>query len=217
MRTARVEERIVGVARRARRVERGGVRLVERSVQREAAGQVGIGDEELAERNGVGLAGLEHLLGGRLGEFLVGDIDAAERRLQLGAEPRPRRATRGPEEREPPPAELAGDIAEGRRAGRSRPSSGCRRAGPGAYRPGRAPHRDGGIGDLEHQPGTVLDRAAVFIGPMVRAVLQELVEQIAVGAVDLDAVEAGRLGVLGACAKASTIAGDLAQSRAPRA
>ena len=74
--------------------------------------------------------------------------------------------------------------------------------------PAGAPDGDDRVGDLEHQPGAVLDRAAVAVGPLVRAVLQELVEEIAVGAVDLDAVEAGGLGVLGALA----IGGDHARN-----
>jgi hypothetical protein len=44
---------------------------------------------------------------------------------------------------------------------------------------------------LEQQPRAVLDAAAVVVGALVGAVRQELVEQIAVGAVHLDAVEAG--------------------------
>ena len=64
--------------------------------------------------------------------------------------------------------------------------------------PPRAPHRDHSIGDLKKEPGAILDRAAVTVVALVRAVLQELVEQVAVRAVDLDAVEARRLGVLGA-------------------
>src|SRR5690606_42011755 len=47
------------------------------------------------------------------------------------------------------------------------------------------------LGDLQHQPGAVLDRSAIGIGALVGAVLGELVEQIAVGAMNLDAVEAG--------------------------
>ncbi len=64
---------------------------------------------------------------------------------------------------------------------------------------GRQPHRDavgapdadGGIHDLKQQPGTVGDRSAISVGAQIAVGLQELFEQIAVGAVDLDAVEAG--------------------------
>ena len=47
------------------------------------------------------------------------------------------------------------------------------------------------LGHFKHQFGAVLDSAAIGIGALVGAVLGELVEQIAVGAVDLDAVETG--------------------------
>jgi hypothetical protein len=64
----------------------------------------------------------------------------------------------------------------------------------------RAPHVDAGVGHFQHQARAVFDRAAVGVGALVGAVLQELVEQVAVGAVDLDAVEAGQLGVFRALA-----------------
>ncbi len=63
-----------------------------------------------------------------------------------------------------------------------------------------APDLDRGIGRFQQQTRAVLDRAAIVVGALVGAVLQELVEQIAVGAVELHAVEAGFLGVLGALA-----------------
>ena len=51
--------------------------------------------------------------------------------------------------------------------------------------------------NLQHQPGAVLDRSAIRVGADVGAVLGELVQQIAVGAVDFDAIEARRDGVCG--------------------
>ena len=65
---------------------------------------------------------------------------------------------------------------------------------------GRQPHRrpvgadDGGdrLRHLAQQPDAVLDRAAIIVVAQVGAVAQELVDQIAVRGVDLDAVEPGR-------------------------
>ena len=54
----------------------------------------------------------------------------------------------------------------------------------------RPPDVDRGLGHLEQQPRTVLDRATILIGALVAARLQELLQQIAIGAVDLDPVEA---------------------------
>src|SRR5258705_6482249 len=56
----------------------------------------------------------------------------------------------------------------------------------GSLRPGFG--RDD-LGYFEHQLRPVLDRSAVSIGALVGAVLGELVQEIAVGAMDLDAVE----------------------------
>jgi hypothetical protein len=52
-----------------------------------------------------------------------------------------------------------------------------------------------GVGDLEHQAGTVGQRAAVLVRAQVAVGSEERVQQVAVGAVDLDEVEAGLAGV----------------------
>src|SRR3546814_6665559 len=52
-----------------------------------------------------------------------------------------------------------------------------------------------GGGDLQHQAGAVFDAAAIGVGTLVDAAAQELVEQVAVGTMDLDAVEAGGDGI----------------------
>ena len=47
------------------------------------------------------------------------------------------------------------------------------------------------VDDFEREPHAVLDRAPVLVRPLVRDVLDELVEEVAVPAVDLDTVETG--------------------------
>jgi hypothetical protein len=66
-----------------------------------------------------------------------------------------------------------------------------------------APDADDRVDHLQQQPRAVLDAAAVGVCPLVAAVLKELVQQVAIGPVNLDPVEAGFLrpsrsrGVLG--------------------
>src|SRR5215510_4760869 len=48
------------------------------------------------------------------------------------------------------------------------------------------------VDDLEQEPHTVLDAASISVGALVGAVAQELIDQIAVRAMYLDTVEAGR-------------------------
>jgi len=45
--------------------------------------------------------------------------------------------------------------------------------------------------DLNQKPRAVGDRAAISVGPQIGMRLQELLDQIAVGAVDLDAIKSG--------------------------
>jgi hypothetical protein len=62
----------------------------------------------------------------------------------------------------------------------------------------RAPHLDHRLHDLHQQPRPVLDRSAIFVAAPVRAGSDELLQQISVGAMDLDAIEAGAHGIPGA-------------------
>ena len=55
-----------------------------------------------------------------------------------------------------------------------------------------------GLGDLDDEPHAVLQRAAPAVGALVGERRQELVQQVAMRAVQLDEVEAGALGAPGA-------------------
>ena len=70
---------------------------------------------------------------------------------------------------------------------------------------------DGGVGDFEHEPDAVLDGAAISVGAVVGAGLKELVEEVAVGTVNLHAIEAGCLRVLRAFAIGPDDSGNLAR------
>jgi hypothetical protein len=48
-----------------------------------------------------------------------------------------------------------------------------------------------GFEDFEREPGTVLNRSTVFVRPLVRDVLEELVWEVSVGEVELDPIESG--------------------------
>src|SRR5882724_9287798 len=59
--------------------------------------------------------------------------------------------------------------------------------------PVAAPYLYYGGDRLEEKPSTIGYRATIRVGPLVDSVLEELIEQIAVGGVDLDAVVASIL------------------------
>src|SRR3546814_8225549 len=69
---------------------------------------------------------------------------------------------------------------------------------------------------LQQESRAVFDRSTVGVGPLVGPVLQKLFRQVAVGAVDLDAVEDGSESELGAGAELFDYGGDLAQLEGPR-
>ena len=74
----------------------------------------------------------------------------------------------------------------------------------------RTPDGDHGICNLEHQPGTLFQSATVLIGSVVSSVLEELIEEIPIRPMHLDAIEARRFGVLGAASKVFNDARDFA-------
>jgi len=56
-----------------------------------------------------------------------------------------------------------------------------------------APDFDRRVGHFQQQAGTVFQGAAVVVGALVGAALQELIQQVTVGPVDFHAVETGAL------------------------
>ena len=54
-----------------------------------------------------------------------------------------------------------------------------------------ADRRNHRVDDLDHKARAVLDRTAIGVGALVRIRADELLEQITIGAVQLDAVEPG--------------------------
>ena len=58
-----------------------------------------------------------------------------------------------------------------------------------------APHLCHGVGHVQRQPGAVAHGPAVFVGALVCAIAEKLVEQIAIGIMDFYAVETGRFRV----------------------
>ena len=158
------------------------------------------------EQDHVRLPVRQHLLGlGRLG-------DQADR---PGRDGRPRavpvrRRTAAPGGRDPPGSRGPGRCLRkrhrpGRRRARAAPLAQrrvlCSRSHPPSIqsvpeirtRPGHAV-RDGGahrVDDLEQQPDAVVEAAAVGVVAPVGQRREELVEQVAVGRVDLDCVEPG--------------------------
>ena len=175
----------------------------------EAGGQVGVGDEELAEGYGVGFAFVEKLLAGLLIDGFVGDEDSAEDLLEAGAEAVGAEVFAGGDEGELAFAELAGDVGEGGGGVGVGDAVGVAARGEMHADAAGAEDGDGGVGAFEHEAGAVFDGAAVLVGAVVGAVLEELVEEIAVGSVEFDAVEAGELGVLCAAAEGFDDAFDL--------
>jgi hypothetical protein len=63
------------------------------------------------------------------------------------------------------------------------------------------PNGDHRISDFKHEPGTVFNRPTVLIGAMIGTVLKKLIDQVAIGSVDLHAIKTSDLRVLRAFAE----------------
>jgi hypothetical protein len=63
--------------------------------------------------------------------------------------------------------------------------------------PGSSPNGNHGVNCFEHKPGTVLDRSTIFVGAMITHILEKLVEQVAIGPVELDSIKASRECIFG--------------------
>ena len=55
------------------------------------------------------------------------------------------------------------------------------------------PYRDHGIGDVQQQPRTVFNRTPIDVRPVIALVVKKLIEQLAVGSVNLHAVKTRNL------------------------
>ena len=75
--------------------------------------------------------------------------------------------------------------------------------------PVRPPHLGDGLSNLQHQPTTVLDGAAISVAAAISARLQKLLQQVTVRRMDLDAIEAGFHGAVGGMNIALDHTGDL--------
>jgi hypothetical protein len=52
-----------------------------------------------------------------------------------------------------------------------------------------APNGDHCISDFKHEPSAVFNRPTIFIRAVIGTVLKELVDQVAIGSVDLHAIK----------------------------
>src|SRR3984885_1614644 len=196
-----LEGGVVGVTLGSGGVEGGRVGSVERRVFAEAGGQVGICDEELAEGHGVGFAFVQELLAGLLINGLIGNEDTAESLFEIRADAVRADVFASGDEGEFALAQFAGDVSERGFVVGVGDAVGVAARGQMHADPSGPEDGDGGGGALEHKAGAIFDGAAVLVGALVGAVLEELVEKIAIGSVKFYAIEACGLGVLRAAAE----------------
>src|SRR5690606_25689059 len=164
----------------------------------------------------VGFAAGDHLLGRRLRHLFVGDVDAAEQLLQLRADAVVAQRFARADEGDVALAQFLRHIAESRqRIGIVHVVRIAARRQMHADAIG-APDGDAGVRHFQHQTRTVFDRSTVSVGALVAAVLQELIQQIAVRTVYFNAVETRLLGVLRALAIGGDNTGNLVQFQRTR-
>src|SRR5215469_357369 len=65
----------------------------------------------------------------------------------------------------------------------------------------RSPDRNEAVDNLEHEPRPILNRTTIFVGSPIRAILQELVDEISICAMQFNPIKSRCLGILGAPTK----------------
>ena len=78
-----------------------------------------------------------------------------------------------------------------------------------------SPDGNHGVGDFQHQTGAIFHRPTIGVLTVVGFVLQKLIEQVAIGAMNLDAVKTGPLRILRTLALSSDNAWNLLQLQRP--
>ena len=183
--------------------------LVQRSIRRQPRRQVWVCYERHAERHRICLARRQGSVGAGLVEAFVDDIGATECRLDQRADAVVSFLLPRADKGNAAFTQFARHVGEGLGAVGIAHVMGigtwCQVHADATW----APHVDSCIGHFQQQPRTVFQRAAVLVGTLVGAALQELVQQVAIGAVDFHAVETGGLGILGSAAVGLDDVGDL--------
>ena len=171
--------------------------------------RIGVGDKRLTEGHGIGIAVGDRLFGRFLGELFVRDQHAAKGGFDFLANTiRPKVLARA-NERDLASAKFSGHMAE--RSGRI---GIAHRVLVSAWREVHSdaptsPDADDGIRDFQHQARPIFDMAAVVIRATIRAVLKELIQQIAIGPVNFHTVETRGFRVCGALPIGFDDSGDL--------
>ena len=203
---------VVVVAPGPRRVKRFRNWLVEGSIQGEALGEVGVGEVGDAEGDGVDFSVGDGLFGFGCGVAHVGNEDALvggtdgfeDFAFELAEDIGSHDVEVGEIER----VELFGEVgveSDGVGVGAAVEAIERRDAEADAV---AAPDVDGGSEDFEQEAGAIFPGAAVGAGAFVGSVAEESVEEVTVGAVDLDAIETGGPGIDGGLSETCDNAGE---------
>ena len=212
---------IIRITLWARGVEGAFVGGVEREAFLQATREIGVREERHAVRDGIGPALGDGLLGLRAIEAAGGDEHALEVLAELLGADAVLGAVRdvlggdagNVRIGELELGELAEDVAKSfGRVGVGHVVEHAAGREADAHAIG-TPDGDDGFGDLDGQAGAGGEGVAVAIGAGVGATAEELVEQVAVGVMDLDAVETGFLGEAGALDVFGDDAGDLLDAK----
>ena len=171
------------------------MRRVQLGILRQARRQVRVGDKRNAKGHCIGFAFSQPGIGLILGEALVGDKHAAEGLFQAWRQAVVGFLLAGADKGDAAFAQFTSDVGKGLGAvGVAHVMAVGTRCQMDTYA-ASAPDFNRCISDFQQQACAVFQAAAVAVGALVGAALQELVEQVTVRTVDFHAVKAGGLGV----------------------
>src|SRR5262244_3902654 len=193
----RPQDWIVGVALLRAAIQGLAIEGAKRDIEIKPGYKVRVADEGLAKRDEIGAPLRDGLVSAHFVEAVIGHEEPAEepldRQIVKGRNGGSARVTLDHMKiSETSTRQCRGDVVE--QALRIAVSDVVlpvlrRDAHAGALGTNRSRHR---VDDLEQEPHTVLDAASITVRTLVGAIAQELIDQIAVRAMYLDTVEAGR-------------------------
>src|SRR5690606_5994984 len=190
-----IHTRVVRVAVGTRGIESGRIPGVEHQILPEPPHQIRVGEVELGKGHGIRITTRNRLARRLEPVALIGDDASTESPAHGGHQAVGPRALAQAQKSDATLAQFRGHVAEQRRwvaVAHIVQIAARRQMHPDTP---RAPYTNAGIDDFHQEPAAMTNRTAVLVGATIRAIVQELIDQITIGSMNFNTVESSLLRV----------------------